>query len=41
MNVGTYEHWADSNMTKAQFFNYEGDNGKSNTIEMFVPISAF
>ena len=41
MNVGTYEHWADGNMTKSKFFNYQGDNCDSNKIELYVPITAF
>ena len=41
MNTGTFEHWPDSNMTKAKWFNYTASDGNSNSIEMFVPISAF
>lgn len=41
MSGGNFEHWPDSNMTKSKFFNINATDGNSNTIELYVPITAF
>lgn len=41
MNATTNDHWADSNLTKSKYFNINSADDHNNTIEMFVPISAF
>ena len=41
MSGPNFEHWPDSNMTKSKFFNINATDGNSNTIDLYVPITAF
>lgn len=41
MSTATNDHWADGNLTKSAYFNFNSASETNNTLEMYCPITAF